>query len=71
MISRAKERKTAADGVERLRVKTPSYETKAANLSGGNQQKVVLAKWLAPSQVLVSTSRRVGSTWAPRRRSTA
>lgn len=30
-----------------LRIKTPSAKTKAINLSGGNQQKVVLAKWLA------------------------
>ena len=30
-----------------LRVKAPSIEIKTANLSGGNQQKVVLAKWLA------------------------
>jgi inositol transport system ATP-binding protein len=29
-----------------LRIKTPSIETPAANLSGGNQQKIVLAKWL-------------------------
>jgi inositol transport system ATP-binding protein len=29
-----------------LRIKTPSIETPATNLSGGNQQKVVLAKWL-------------------------
>ncbi len=31
---------------KRLRIKTPSYEAKVVNLSGGNQQKVVLAKWL-------------------------
>jgi ABC-type sugar transport system ATPase subunit len=31
---------------KRLRIKTSSYETRVNNLSGGNQQKVVLAKWL-------------------------
>lgn len=31
----------------KLRVKTPSIRQRAKNLSGGNQQKVVLAKWLA------------------------
>src|SRR5690606_24873522 len=33
--------------VARLRTKTPSIRQKAVNLSGGNQQKVVLGKWLA------------------------
>ncbi len=33
--------------VERLSVKTPSLYQQVGNLSGGNQQKVVLAKWLA------------------------
>ena len=32
-----------------LKIKTPSRETLVMNLSGGNQQKVVLAKWLAMS----------------------
>ena len=32
--------------VQRLAIKTPSIEQKVNNLSGGNQQKVVLAKWL-------------------------
>ncbi|WP_068675046.1 sugar ABC transporter ATP-binding protein [Oceanobacillus sp. Castelsardo] len=35
--------------VERLKVKTASHETKAGNLSGGNQQKVVIAKWVGTS----------------------
>lgn len=32
--------------MEALRVKAPSYKTLASSLSGGNQQKVVLARWL-------------------------
>jgi ABC-type sugar transport system ATPase subunit len=40
------ERDRAAEYVERLRVKTPDLETPVAALSGGNQQKVALAKWL-------------------------
>jgi ribose transport system ATP-binding protein len=41
------ENKTAKEMCEKLNVKAPSVETRAANLSGGNQQKVVLAKWLS------------------------
>jgi ribose transport system ATP-binding protein len=33
--------------VDKLRIKTPSIAQKVVNLSGGNQQKVALAKWLA------------------------
>jgi ABC-type sugar transport system ATPase subunit len=33
--------------VEECLIKTPSLQTLCANLSGGNQQKVVIAKWLA------------------------
>lgn len=36
----------AQEYVEKLSVRTPSLEQKAMNLSGGNQQKVVVAKWL-------------------------
>jgi ABC-type sugar transport system ATPase subunit len=41
------ERSMARRLVESLRVRTPSIEQKVLNLSGGNQQKVVIAKWLA------------------------
>ena len=46
VISARNERSLARRWIERLRIKTPSTETQAANLSGGNQQKVVLTKWL-------------------------
>lgn len=36
----------AADYIQKLRIKVSSPEQKVINLSGGNQQKVVLAKWL-------------------------
>jgi ribose transport system ATP-binding protein len=48
-LNRARERRVAETEVARFRVKAPSIETKVVNLSGGNQQKVVLAKWLAMS----------------------
>ena len=34
---------------QKLRVKTPSYENLVNQLSGGNQQKVIIAKWLMTS----------------------
>lgn len=37
---------TAGDFVSRIDIKTPSTAQRVKNLSGGNQQKVVLAKWL-------------------------
>ena len=47
IVRRGEERLVAQRFAERLRVKTPSLETQLATLSGGNQQKVALAKWLA------------------------
>jgi rhamnose transport system ATP-binding protein len=43
----ARERELATSYVEKLGVKTPSIDTPAGNLSGGNQQKVALSRWLA------------------------
>jgi ribose transport system ATP-binding protein len=48
-LDRTTERKVAEAEVARLRIKTPTVEQKVVNLSGGNQQKVVLGKWLAMS----------------------
>jgi ribose transport system ATP-binding protein len=49
LINRGHERKIAAEQVKSLNVKTPTTEARVLNLSGGNQQKVVLGKWLAMS----------------------
>ena len=47
LLNQRQEMREAEDLFARLRVKTPSIETPVAALSGGNQQKVVIAKWLA------------------------
>jgi rhamnose transport system ATP-binding protein len=47
LIDDAREGQMARTFVERLRIKTPSLFTEAGALSGGNQQKVALARWLA------------------------
>jgi ABC-type sugar transport system ATPase subunit len=47
VVDRGRERALAADYVARLRVKTPGVEAPVGQLSGGNQQKTVLARWLA------------------------
>lgn len=41
-----KENDTVRDYCEKMRVKTPTIETPILALSGGNQQKVILAKWM-------------------------
>jgi ribose transport system ATP-binding protein len=53
-VKRAKTHLTAEKYVNALKIKTPSVFQKAKNLSGGNQQKVVIGKWLArESNILI------------------
>ena len=54
MLQLNAEKLKVKDFIDKLRILTPSIEKKAQDLSGGNQQKVVLAKWLASqSQILI------------------
>lgn len=47
LVNVAGETQLATEMVKQINIKTPTPEMRAGNLSGGNQQKVVLAKWLA------------------------
>ena len=54
IISRSKEMKACQQYVDELSIRTPSLTQVVNNLSGGNQQKVVLAKWLfCHSKILI------------------
>ncbi|TXK71266.1 sugar ABC transporter ATP-binding protein [Paenibacillus sp. N3.4] len=45
-ISASREKKVAEEHGKMMGLRLPSYETEVGNLSGGNQQKVAIAKWL-------------------------
>jgi ribose transport system ATP-binding protein len=47
LLSPAQERKNARHWVSECQIKTPSISAMCANLSGGNQQKIVISKWLS------------------------
>jgi ribose transport system ATP-binding protein len=49
LLSLNREIQTAKDYIDKLNIRTPGYEQISAFLSGGNQQKVVLSKWLGLS----------------------
>jgi rhamnose transport system ATP-binding protein len=53
IVNFRKERALAESFVERLGIKTDSVDTPVGNLSGGNQQKVALARWLAVNPTLL------------------
>jgi ribose transport system ATP-binding protein len=54
LVDRGEQRKRAGKMVEDLNIRTPGLEQEVRYLSGGNQQKVVIGKWLlAGSQVLI------------------
>lgn len=53
-LDKQSERKTSQEYVEALKTKTPSIDQLVINLSGGNQQKVVIGKWLiGDSDILI------------------
>ncbi len=61
LMNLARERGETGDISRQLDIKTPSIAQRVVNLSGGNQQKVVLAKWLyAGSEVLIFDEPTVG-----------
>jgi ribose transport system ATP-binding protein len=53
-LNHARERSLAREWIQRLRVRARSIDSACLHLSGGNQQKVVLAKWMnAGSKILI------------------
>ena len=53
VIDSKREKAIADKYMQDIRIKAPSMEQKVKNLSGGNQQKVILAKWLAAQSELI------------------
>ncbi len=53
VVRSKKEDKMCSHAVESLKIKTPNVDVLAGNLSGGNQQKVVVGKWLARNSRVV------------------
>lgn len=53
VINEKKERECIQYYCDKLEVKTPSYEKEVQHLSGGNQQKVIVGKWLATNSDVI------------------
>jgi L-arabinose transport system ATP-binding protein len=52
-VNKRLERSIVSNFIQKLNVRTPSIEQEVGKLSGGNQQKVVLARWLAAKPKLL------------------
>lgn len=53
-IDKEREINVVEDYIDKMRIKTPSYKQLIRNLSGGNQQKVILSRWMmAESKILI------------------
>jgi L-arabinose transport system ATP-binding protein len=52
-LNRGRERRNAEEFRDRLRIRTPSLEQLINKLSGGNQQKVILARWLSEETKII------------------
>jgi ribose transport system ATP-binding protein len=52
-IDKAAEKKAVGNYFNQLQIKAPTQETKVENLSGGNRQKVVLARWLHTNSKII------------------
>ncbi len=65
-----RQKKSAAGAyIEKLRIRTPAGHALAMNLSGGNQQKVVIAKWLMrDAEILIFDEPPRGIMWARRKK---
>ena len=53
ILSKKKMNEITDESINRLRVKTPGNKTKIESLSGGNQQKVILGRWLLTSPIIM------------------
>ncbi len=61
LITQRREAEKAVPNIERLEVRTPSIHQTVGNLSGGNQQKVSVAKWLAAgAEILIIDEPTIG-----------